>query len=177
MSSPDNIKRIIIIAGPNGAGKTTFAKEFLPNELECIHFVNADLIAAGLSPFKPETAAIHAGKLMLKSIDEHVSKLESFVFETTLSAKGYARKIPHWQSLGYHVDLVFLKLDNVEIAIDRVAQRVTQGGHFIPEEVIRRRFLSGWKNMQDIYKPIVNSWVIYDNSTNMPLLLEWSEQS
>ena len=111
MSSPDNIKRIIIIAGPNGAGKTTFAKEFLPNELECIHFVNADLIAAGLSPFKPETAAIHAGKLMLKSIDEHVSKLESFVFETTLSAKGYARKIPRWQSLGYHVDLVFLKLD------------------------------------------------------------------
>jgi len=175
MSSSDNIKRIIIIAGPNGAGKTTFAQEFLPNELECLHFVNADLIAAGLSPFKPESAAIYAGKLMLKSIDEHVSKQESFVFETTLSGKGYARKIPQWRALGYHVGLVFLKLNSVEIAINRVSERVIQGGHFIKEEVIKRRFLSGWENMNKIYMPLVNSWAIYDNSGKEPILIEWSE--
>ncbi len=176
MVSTDDNKRIIIIAGPNGAGKTTFAKEFLPNEANCLHFVNADLIAAGLSPFIPEAAAVKAGKLMLKVIDEHIAKQESFVFETTLAGKSYARKITHWQSLGYHVSLLFLKLHNVEMAIDRVSERVKQGGHFIAEDVIKRRYLAGWNNFHNLYTPLVDAWVVYDNSNAQPELLEWSEK-
>ena len=176
MASSENIKRIIIIAGPNGAGKTTFAKEFLPNEADCLHFVNADLIAAGLSPFKPEVAAVQAGKLMLKAMSEHIRKQESFVFETTLAGKIYARKIPQWQALGYHISLLFLRLRNVEMAIDRLAQRVKQGGHFIAEDVVKRRYRVGWDNFQNIYAPLVNDWAVYDNSEGQPLLIEWSEK-
>ncbi len=175
MASSDDIKRIIIIAGPNGAGKTTFAKEFLPNEANCLHFINADLIAAGLSPFKPEVAAIQAGKIMLKAMDEHIRKQESFVFETTLAGKIYGKKIPQWQASGYHVSLYFLRLDDVEIAIDRVAVRVRQGGHDINEDVIKRRYNAGWNNFQNIYSSLVNDWAVYDNSGGQPLLIEWSE--
>lgn len=177
MAGSDDIKRIIIIAGPNGAGKTTFAKEFLPNEADCLHFVNADLIAAGLSPFKPEVAAVQAGKLMLKAIDEHIHKQESFVFETTLAGKIYAKKISQWQASGYHVSLLFLRLRNVEMAIDRVAERVKQGGHFIEEDVITRRYRIGWDNFNNIYAPLVNDWAVYDNSEEQPLLIEWSENN
>jgi len=176
MTSSDDIKRIIIIAGPNGAGKTTFAKQFLPNEANCLQFINADLIAAGLSPFKPEVAAIQAGKIMLKTMDEHIRKQESFVFETTLAGKIYARKIPQWQALGYRVSLYFLRLRGVEIALDRVATRVKQGGHFIAEDVIKRRYRVGWDNFQSIYAPLVNNWVVYDNSERQPLLIEWGEK-
>ena len=105
-------KKIVIIAGPNGAGKTTFAREFLPNEAHCPIFINADLIAAGLSPFAPESASIKAGKLMIESIDELVQAQKSFAFETTLSGSGYARRIPQWRSMGYHVKLFFLQLPN-----------------------------------------------------------------
>ncbi len=176
MASSDNIKRIIIIAGPNGAGKTTFAKEFLPNEADCLHFVNADLIAAGLSPFRPEVAAIQAGRLMLKAMDEHIRRQESFVFETTLAGKMYAKKIPQWQASGYHVSLLFLRLRNVEIAINRVAERVKQGGHSIEQDVIKRRYRAGWDNFQNIYASLANDWAVYDNSENQPLLIEWSEK-
>ena len=176
MASLDNAKRIIIIAGPNGAGKTTFAKEFLPNEANCLYFVNADLIAAGLSPFKPEVAAIQSGKLMLKIMDEHSRKQESFVFETTLSGKKYAQKISEWQASGYHVSLLFLKLRNVEIAIERVATRVKQGGHFIADDVIRRRYKTGWLNFQNLYAPLVDTWAVYDNNDEQPVLVEWSEK-
>jgi len=176
MNSLNDNKRIIIIAGPNGAGKTTFAKEFLPNEADCLYFVNADLIAAGLSPFKPEVAAIQAGKLMLKIIDEHIRKQESFVFETTLAGKIYARKIINWQVLGYHVSLLFLRLDNVDIAINRVTQRVKQGGHFIAEDIIKRRYLSGMANFQNLYKPLVDAWAVYDNNEDKPVLVEWGEK-
>ena len=141
-----------------------------------MHFVNADLIAAGLSPFEPEVAAIKAGKLMLRAIDEHIRKQEPFVFETTLSGKIYARKIPQWQALDYHVSLLFLRLRNVEIAIDRVAERVKQGGHFIAEEVIKRRYHAGWNNFQKVYMSLVNDWVVYDNSEGSPILIDWSEK-
>lgn len=137
--------RIIIIAGPNGAGKTTFAREFLPQEASCPVFVNADLLAAGLSPFQPEAAAIQAGRLMLQLLAQHVSKRESFAFETTLSGRGYARQIPQWRKLGYSVELYFLSLPDADFAVNRVAERVRQGGHHIPEATIRRRFESGWK--------------------------------
>ena len=101
-------KKIVIIAGPNGSGKTTFAREFLPNEGGCPIFVNADLIAAGISPFLPEKAAIHAGRLMIEEIKKHALQGESFAFETTLSGKTYAQMIPEWQQMGYRVKLVFL---------------------------------------------------------------------
>ena len=168
-------KKIIIIAGCNGVGKTTFAKEFLPKEASCPIFINADLIAAGLSPFSPESASIHAGKLMLAMIDSLVKDGKSFAFETTLSGKGYARKIPLWRALGYHVKLVFLELPQVEIAIARVAQRVVQGGHDIPEATIRRRYDAGIYNFQHRYKSLVDIWLHFDNANDSPVLIDWSE--
>jgi predicted ABC-type ATPase len=170
-------KKILIIAGPNGAGKTTFAQEFLPNEAQCPAFVNADLIAAGLSPFAPEVAAIKAGRLMLEQLHEYVHKGESFAFETTLSGKTYARMIPTWQKAGYHVKLIFLNLPDVELAIARVAARVAQGGHGVPDEVIRRRFFTGQRNCNHIYKPLVDSWILYDNSGEIPLVIETGGRS
>ena len=112
--------KVVIIAGPNGAGKTTFAREFLPNEAHYPTFINADLIAAGLSPFQPDTVAVRAGRLMLEEIEGKVRSRQSFAFETTLSGRTYARKIQEWQTLGYHVKLVFLSLPDSEVAVARV---------------------------------------------------------
>ena len=164
-------KRIVIIAGPNGAGKTTFAREFLPNEADCPNFVNADLIAAGLSPFAPELAAFKSGRLMLEAIAEYVRRGENFAFETTLSGLSYMRMIPSWQVSGYLVTLIFLSLPNVEMAVARVAARVKQGGHNVPGDVIKRRFSAGIKNL-DRYKLLVNNWQLYDNSGAPPILLD-----
>ena len=164
-------KRILIIAGPNGAGKTTFATEFLPNEANCPIFINADLIASGLSPFRPELVAIQAAKLMLNEIHEHVRRGDSFAFETTLSGRGYARWIPRWQKQGYRVKLFFLRLPKPEMAIARVRQRVVEGGHDVPESVIRRRFHAGWRNFEVIYRDLVDEWTVYDNSGDIPVLL------
>lgn len=166
--------KMIIIAGPNGAGKTTFAREFLPQEAGCPVFVNADLIAAGLSPFAPERAAIQAGRLMLESIAQHVSRRESFAFETTLSGRDYAQQITQWQALGYCVELFFLSLTSAEMAVQRVAERVRQGGHDIPEVTIRRRFDSGARLFRDVYQPLVDKWVLYDNSGDEPVMMDWS---
>ena len=161
-----------IIAGPNGAGKTTFAQEFLPREAECPIFVNADLIAAGLSPFAPGAADIRAGRLMLQEIASHVRRGENFAFETTLSGRRYVREISRWQRMGYLVKMVFLLLPDVAIAIERVRVRVKQGGHHIPEDIIRRRYQMGWKNFQEVYKDLVDAWVLYDNSGKKPVLLD-----
>ena len=165
-----------IIAGPNGTGKTTFAREFLPKEAGCPVFVNVDLIAAGLSPFAPETANIRAGRLMLKEIEAHVRQGENFAFETTPSGRRYIRMIPRWQNIGYRVKLVFLYLSDVSIAIERVRMRVRQGGHDIPEDIIRRRYEAGWKNFQELYKDLVDSWVLYDNSGSKPVLVDAGEK-
>jgi len=164
-------KKIVIIAGPNGAGKTTFAREFLPNEAGCPIFVNADLIASGLSPFAPESAAVRAGRLMLEEIASHLRAGNSFAFETTLSGRGYARRIPDWQRRGYRVKLIFLSLPSPEMAIARVAARVAQGGSGIPEDVIRRRFAAGWRNFHDTYRLLVDAWMQYDNSGEEPALV------
>ena len=164
-------RKILIIAGPTGAGKTTFAQEFLPGEAGCPHFVNADLIAAGLSPFTPELAAMRAGRIMLEQIHEHVRKDEGFAFETTLSGRIYVRLIPRWQAEGYVVKLFFLQLPSPEMAIARVRQRVVMGGHNVPEEVIRRRFRAGLQNFETVYKPLVDEWVLYDNSSDEPVRL------
>lgn len=167
--------RVIIIAGPNGAGKTTFAREFLPNEAGCPVFVNADLIAAGLAPFAPETAALQAGRLMLSELSRHFVARESFAFETTLSGRGYLRLIEQWRAAGYRVKLIFLKLDSADEALARVAQRVKQGGHNIPEPVIRRRFDAGLKNFETLYSDRVDAWALYDNAGPHPQLLDWKE--
>lgn len=167
--------RIIIIAGPNGAGKTTFARSFLPAEAGLPRFINADLIAAGLAPFAPETAAVKAARIMLSEIGECVRNSESFAFETTLSGVGYLRHIEQWKAQGYSVSLIFLRLPSVETAIARVAERVRHGGHDVPEEVIRRRFESGWSNFQKFYRPAVSDWALYDNTGGEPVILEWGE--
>jgi predicted ABC-type ATPase len=166
-------KRIIIVAGPNGAGKTTFARSFLPEEAGLPHFINADQIAAGLAAFAPETAAIRAGRLMLEEIDLCARRGESFAFETTLSGLSYRRHIELWRAQGYQVSLYFLSLPNVETAIERVAVRVEQGGHHIPEPVIRRRFGSSLANFHSHYKQVVTEWGLYDNSGAEPMLIEW----
>lgn len=168
-------KKIIIIAGPNGAGKTTFARSFLPAEAHLPRFINADLIAAGLAPFAPETAAIKAGRLMLEAIEDCTRRGEGFAFETTLSGLGYLRHIRQWRKQGYHISLYFLCLPNPETAIARVASRVRQGGHDIPEPVIRRRFTSGLSNFRQHYRHAVNDWALYDNTGTEPAMLEWGE--
>jgi predicted ABC-type ATPase len=164
-------RRIIIVAGPNGAGKTTFAREYLLKEADCPDFVNVDLIAAGLSPFDPDRAAIRAGRIMLSEIERRTRKGESFAFETTLSGHVYARLIPGWRNDGYRVRLIFLSLPSPEIAIARVAARVAQGGHNVSGAVVRRRFESGLRNFQDSYMNLVDRWEWYDNSGSTPQLI------
>ena len=169
-------RKVIIIAGPNGAGKTTFAREFLPNEASCPIFVNADLIAAGLAPFAPQAAAVQAGRLMLEELERHFRARRSFAFETTLSGRAYLHHIRRWQQAGYWVELIFLQLGSADEAVGRVQQRVRQGGHDIPEPVIRRRFEAGLANFRQHYAPAVDAWALYDNSGEMPVLLDWSER-
>jgi len=165
-------KKIVILAGPNGAGKTTFAREFLPKEAACPRFINVDLIAEGLSPFDPEVAAFQAGRLMVQEMATLMRRRQNFAFETTLSGLRYARLIPQWRKKGYFVKLIFLRLPNPEMAIARVAARIAQGGHVVKEEVIRRRFLAGWRNFQQIYQPLVNAWIVYDNALKSPRYID-----
>ncbi|HMU65520.1 MAG TPA: zeta toxin family protein [Cellvibrionaceae bacterium] len=169
------MKKVIIIAGPNGAGKTTFARSFLPQEAQCIKFINADLIAAGLSPFAPEEAAISAGRLMLQEIANCVKRGENFAIETTLAGLNYLRHIEKWKLAGYRVYLFFLSLQSAEYAVVRVQQRVKHGGHSIPEHVIRRRFAVGLDNFNQYYRHAVDTWSLYDNTWTTPILLEWGE--
>jgi predicted ABC-type ATPase len=165
-------KKIVIIAGPNGAGKTTFAREWLPYEAGCPLFINADLIAAGLSPFDPDAAAFRAGRLMLAEIDRNAAAGESFAFETTLSGHTYRRRISRWRASGFTVKLVFLSLPTADDAIARVARRVQHGGHDVPVDVIRRRFASGLRNFLDVYRDLVDYWQWIDNSIPNGVLLE-----
>ena len=169
------LKNILIVAGPNGAGKTTFAGAFLTREANCPLFINADLIAAGLNPFRPEAAAVSAGRLMLNLMRGYVGRGESFAFETTLSGRGYARMIPAWQELGYRVKLFYLRLPTPEMAICRVRQRAAEGGHDVADDVIRRRFHSGWRNFRLIYRDLVDEWEVYDTSGCAPILTAASE--
>ena len=173
MTAAAGIKKIIIIAGPNGAGKTTFARAFLPAEANLPRFINADQIAAGLAAFAPETAAIRAGRVMLEEIALCAARGDDFAFETTLAGLSYLRSIRQWKQRGYRVSLYFLSLPTAEWAIARVALRVSQGGHDVPEAVIRRRFASGLDNFHRHYKLAVDDWALYDNSGTTPVVLEW----
>ncbi len=167
----ESAPRIVILAGPNGAGESTFARQFLPHEADSPAFVNADLIAAGIAPFEPQKAAIRAGRLMLQEIQRHVMAKESFGFESTLAGKGYAKMIPKWQALGFSVHLIHLRLPSVLSAIDRVAARVAQGGHDIPQGIVARRFHAGWRNFERLYAPLVDTWRVFENSGPLPMLV------
>jgi predicted ABC-type ATPase len=161
-------RRAYIIAGPNGAGKTTFAREFLPNYAHCPEFLNADLVAAGLSPFDPNAAAVAAGRVLLARMKQLIRQGKDFGFETTLAGKRYLSILRNMKNGGYRLHLFYLWLPNVELAIARVARRVEQGGHNIPEDVLRRRFEKGSHNLIKSYLPMMDSWFLFDNSSLHP---------
>jgi len=164
-------KNVYIIAGPNGSGKTTFAKMFLPDYVECPNFVNADLIAQGLAPFAPRNAAIKAGRLVLRQIHEFAERGSDFAFETTLAGKSYATLFSALKKKGYALHLFFLWIPNPELAIERIKDRVREGGHHVPAEDVRRRFVRGLDNFFKLYEPLLDSWVLFDNSGTKPLLI------
>jgi len=170
MKSP----RCIIIAGPNGAGKTTFAREYLANIVGVIHFVNADLLAAGLSPLRPELAGLNAGRLFLAELDRLANEHHDFAFESTLSGLTYVARLKRWKSEGYQIGIVFLRLVSPQLALRRIAGRVKQAGHTVPEADVLRRFDRGWTNFESVYKALADSWAVYDNSGDKPRLIDTS---
>ena len=167
-----DLPRCIVIAGPNGAGKTTFAREYLPKDAGVIHFVNADLIASGLSPLRPESAAVAAGRLFLSELDRLADSRADFAFETTLSGLVYLARLRRWKAAGYRIEIIFLRLPSPGLALRRIAARVKQGGHHVPRADVLRRFVRGWENFQTAYRPLADSWSVYDNSGGIPRLLE-----
>jgi predicted ABC-type ATPase len=158
------VKRLYIIAGCNGAGKTTASYTILPEILDCKEFVNADEIAKGLSPFQPEKAGLAAGRLMLKRIKSLLESGQTFAFETTLSTRSYVNFIEKAKESGYQITCLFFWLHSAELAISRVETRVKEGGHHIPEDVIRRRYKSGLKNFFNLFLPEVDNWLFVNNS-------------
>lgn len=164
-------QKIYIIAGCNGAGKTTASYTLLPQILQCDEFVNADEIARGLSPFHPERVSIEAGRLMLERISKLMLSKTTFALETTLSTRSYVSLIKKAHKAGFRVELIFFWLASPEIAIQRVAKRVEEGGHNIPEDVIRRRYDAGIKNLINIYSHEVDSWLLIDNNNNQSVVL------
>ena len=169
---------LYVIAGCNGAGKTTASFTVLPEMLDCKEFVNADEIAKGLSPFNPEGVAIQAGRLMIERILHLLKEGDTFAFETTLATRSYMKLIQQAQKRGYFVTLLFFSLATPEQAVARVAKRVSQGGHNIPEEVIYRRFEAGLQNLFQLYIPIVDYWTLYDNSSvpSNKIACGWKDQ-
>ena len=167
-----NSPRCIIIAGPNGAGKTTFAREFLPKDADVVHFVNADLLAAGLSPLKPDLAALKAGKLFLGELDRLAKARQDFAFESTLSGLAYLTRLKQWKAAGYRIEIIFLRLASTQLALRRITARVKQGGHNVPRADVLRRYVRGWKNFETAYKPLADAWRVYDNSGGKPELME-----
>ncbi|MBF0384779.1 MAG: zeta toxin family protein [Candidatus Omnitrophica bacterium] len=170
-------KSVYIIAGPNGAGKTTFAKTFLPRYVKCQNFVNADLIANGLAPFAPETAALKAGKLLLKEIHEFASKGVDFSFETTLSGKSYINLFADLRKRGYALHLFFVWIPGVELGIARIKDRVAEGGHDVPLKDVKRRFPRSVNNFFTIYEHLLDSWMLFDNSKSEPILIAAKENN
>jgi len=166
---------LYIIAGPNGAGKTTFAREFLPHYAKCENFVNADLIAQGLSPFSPAAAGIKAGRLLLKQIHEFAERRADFAFETTLAGKPYVSLLGKLKQQGYTTHLFFLWIPSVELALVRIRERVAKGGHDVPVADVRRRFGRSVQNFLKVYKPLFDSWTVFNTSTAPPALIAKEE--
>lgn len=155
---------LYIIGGPNGAGKTTVALSLLPNLLGIFEYVNADAIAAGLSPLNPKSMAIQAGRLMLARIKQLTASSTDFAFETTLAARTFVPFLRHCKSQGYTINLIYFWLQSPDLAVERVARRVASGGHSIPEADIRRRYQRSCQNLLDLYLPLCDSWIVYNNS-------------
>jgi predicted ABC-type ATPase len=164
-------KEVVVIGGPNGAGKTTWAYRRLPSTLGLREFVNADEIARGISPLDPEASALAAGRLMIERLNELISAGHSFAFETTCSGRGHVRLLQICRATGYRITLIFLWLPSAKIALSRVARRVSQGGHRIPDDVIVRRYSAGLRNMRHIYLPLADEAYIYDNSDEDGVLI------
>ena len=171
MSKPNGRPRCIVIAGPNGAGKTTFAREYLARYARIVRFVNADLIAGGLSPLRPDLAALAAGRLFLKEIDRLAASRSDFAFESTLSGRGYAARFIEWKKAGYRLEIVYLTVPSTRVALRRIAARVRQGGHSVPQHDVLRRFHRSWDNFVHIYRPLADGWMVYDNA-DAPTLID-----
>ena len=159
---------VVILAGPNGAGKSTVAPALLRGALAVNEFVNADVIASGLSAFDPDRAAIAAARVMLARIRELASQRVNFAFETTLASRSFAPWLRQLVTSGYSAHLVFLWLPSADFAVDRVAERVRTGGHNVPPEIVRRRYAAGLRNFFLLYQPLVSGWVLYDSSGPVP---------
>jgi predicted ABC-type ATPase len=166
--------RCIIIGGPNGAGKTTFAREFLSKEAGIVHFVNPDLIASGLSPLRPELAALAAGRLFLLQLDRLAKSRNDFAFESTLSGLTYTRRLKRLKAAGWRIEIVYLQISSPQLALRRIAARVKQGGHNVPRRDVVRRFIRSWNNFERHYRLLADAWSVYDNSGSRPKLLERS---
>jgi predicted ABC-type ATPase len=165
------VPNLFVIAGPNGAGKTTYVRDFLPQEMRCREFVNADLIAAGLSPFAAEKASFEAGRIMLRRLRDLAARREDFSFETTLSGRAYAPLFRELRAAGYFIQLDFLWIPHLDITRNRVRQRVTKGGHNIPDDVQLRRFHLGVRNLAELYRPLLDHWRLFDNTGDHPHLV------
>jgi predicted ABC-type ATPase len=161
---------VYIVAGPNGSGKTTFAREFLPNYAKCSNFVNADLIAQGLSPFEPRIAAIKAGRLVLSRIHDFTKTGSDFGFETTLSGRTHLNMFRRLQNAGYRIHIFFLWLPGVDLSLLRIKNRVADGGHSVPANDVRRRFARTMSNFFHTYRPLADTWMLFDNSGPAPIL-------
>lgn len=168
---------VYVVAGPNGAGKTTFAKKFLPQYVHCPQFVNADLIAGGLSPFAPETSALTAGKILLEQMDTLSRKGMDFGFETTLAGKSYVRLFERLRGEGYKIHLFFLWIPDISLALARIKERVKRGGHSIPEPVVKRRFHRGLEHFFHLYRPLLDSWILFDSSDVEPHLIAYQDRN
>jgi len=160
-----------IIAGSNGSGKTTFAETFLPLYAKCPNFINADLIAKGLSPFNPRSAALKAGRLVLEQIDDFARRGEDFAFESTLSGKSYANLLARLKTQNYKLHFFYLWIPNPDLAITRIKGRIAEGGHSVPPDDIRRRFSRSLGNFIKLYKPLADTWMLFDNSGPRPQLV------
>jgi predicted ABC-type ATPase len=168
---------LYIISGCNGAGKTTASYTILPEILDCKEYVNADAIAAGLSPFQPEKVAFEAGRLMLERIDYLISQQIDFAIETTLSTKSYVQTIHKCKDLGYEIVLIYFWLRSTDLAIERIKERVERGGHHIPEDVVKRRYKRGSENLHNLFIPLCDYWLVVDNSENTPVQIAEGHES
>jgi len=165
------IKNVYVVAGPNGVGKTTFAREFLPYYAKCPNFVNADMIALGLSPFEPQTAAIKAGKLVLSRIHEFAAAGADFGFETTLSGKTLVNLFKHLKAEDYKLHIFFLWVPGPKLSLARIKDRVATGGHHVPSEDVERRFGRSISNLFKLYMPLADSWMLFNNAGSKPVLI------